>query len=280
MNQPVFNKLKFDQSALSWKIVGVTRNTIELSWEKRAGIVEYLLTSTGDNSGEVIYQGPGTTFTIDSLKSNTRYTYFLGGRTADGKRLTPTLVVGKTEVRGVPEKPTHLREHFKTTDSVILVWDDGEVDGGVPRYLVKRDGATLEVVEDTAIWDTTPQEGRDHVYCVTTVDDEFYESEPICIEVSFDDITAPTNPTNMHVEEIQVRVRWTPVYDSSGRVTYHLDLGLGKPVGTTAEPWYLFTGLQSGKPYEMGVTAFDESGNQSERVVIHYPAQGIPPQRK
>ena len=279
MNQPVFNKLNFDQSALTWKVEGVTRNTIELSWENRAGVVEYLLTSAGA-TGEVIYQGPETAFTHESLEPDTEYGYFITGKNAEGKRTKMILILTRTAVRGTPVAPTHLREHFKTTDSVILVWDDGEVDGGVPRYVVKRDGILLEVVEDTAIWDTTPQQGRDHVYCVTTVDDEFYESERICIEVKFDDITKPTDPSDLHVEEVQLKVRWTPVYDSSDRVTYHLDLGLGNPVGTTAEPWYMFTGLQPGKQYEMGVTAFDETGNQSERVVIHYPAQGIPPQRK
>ena len=282
MNMPVFNKLKFDDSLLSWKVVGVTRNTIELSWERRDDIVEYrlVIASAGEDAGQVIYQGADTAFTVDSLKSNTRYIYSLTGRSADGTRTRPALVSGKTAVRETPVAPGFLKEEFKTIDAVLLVWDLGAVDGGAPRYHVKRDGETFDIVGNNAIFDTVPLQGRSHVYCVSTLDDEFYESEPICIEVSFDDITAPTNPENMHVEEVLVKVRWTPVYDSSGRVTYHLDQGLGNPVGTTPEPWYLFTGLQPGRPYEMGVTAFDESGNQSERVVIHYPAQGIPPQRK
>ena len=73
MNMPVFNKLKFDDSLLSWKVVGVTRNTIELSWERRDDIVEYrlVIASAGEDAGQVIYQGADTAFTVDSLKSNT-----------------------------------------------------------------------------------------------------------------------------------------------------------------------------------------------------------------
>jgi hypothetical protein len=44
--------------------------------------------------------------------------------------------------------------------------------------------------------DKFPPLGGSHPYCVSTVDDEFFESESICIEVSFDDITAPTEFSN------------------------------------------------------------------------------------
>src|SRR5689334_13470032 len=110
MNKPCFDEsvlsLSFDESALSWKVEHVTRNTVALSWERRAGVVEYFLTSAGENSGQVIYQGPNTAFTHGSLKSNTEYTYFISGRSADGKRTKPTLINARTAVRGVPVAPT------------------------------------------------------------------------------------------------------------------------------------------------------------------------------
>jgi len=277
-NQPVLNKPNFDESPLTWKIERVTRNTIELSWERRAGVVEYLLSLASGNP-EVIYQGSNTTATHGSLKSSTDYSYFISGRSVDGKRTKPTLINARTAVRQAPVTPSYIRAVDKKEDSVLIIWDKGGVDGGVPSYHLTRDGETLDRPKNEEFRDSGPKPGREHVYCVHTVDDEYYESPAICIAVKFDGSIAPTDPTNLHVNGVHLEVKWTPVYDSSDKVFYTLYLG-GDVVATTTDPKYVFTGLQPGQQYEIGVMASDESGNNSKVVTIHYPALGVPPQRK
>ncbi|MGO4312187.1 hypothetical protein AB4Z35_20375 [Pseudomonas sp. KB_15] len=280
LNQPVLNKPNFDESPLTWKIEGVTRNTIELSWERRPGVVEYFLATASGHPGGVIYQGGDTTFTIESLKSNTAYSYFISGRNADGKSTKLALINTRTAVRGIPEAPSFFEAFGQTLTEVSFYWNEGVVDGGPLRYEIERDGDLIETPSRPPYTDTNPQQGRDHLYCIRTIDDEFHRSEPHCVIVSFKDITPPTDPSNLRVEDVQLKAKWTPSYDSSLRVTYTVDLGVDNQLGTTTEPEFTFTGLQSGKQYEIGVTASDEAGNKSNRVVIQYPVLGIPPQRK
>lgn len=276
MNKPMFNKLNFDQSALSWSVDQVTRNTIALSWERREGVVKYLLTSAGEGSGEVIYEGPNTAFTHQLLKSNTEYSYFISGESVDGKRTLATLILTRTAVRGIPVAPAFFEAFGQTSTEVSFYWDSGVVDGGRLGYEIKRDGELLDTPSGPPYRDTTPLQGRDHVYCIRTVDDEFYKSEPHCITVSFPDYTAPTDPSNLRTSNLSLIVSWDPSYDSSGRVTYIVDRGIGHELGRTKETEFAVTGLESGQRYEFGVTAIDEAGHQSARVIVHYPALGIP----
>jgi fibronectin type 3 domain-containing protein len=280
MNKPIFNKLNFDESALSWKVEGVTRNTIQLSWERREGVVEYSLLASGENQGEVIYRGPNTTFTHESLKSNTQYIYMLSGTSAEGKRTKPILATGRTAVRGIPVAPTFFESYGQTSTEVSFFWNAGVVEGGRIGYEIRRDGGLLETPESPPYTDTNPQQGRDHVYCIRTFDDEFYFSEPHCITVSFPDFTAPTDPLNLRTSNLGLILSWEESYDSSGDIIYEIDQGIGTQLGTTKEMEFAVTGLQPGQRYEFGVTAVDKAGNRSERMPTQFPAVGISRQRK
>ncbi|WP_223590995.1 fibronectin type III domain-containing protein [Pseudomonas sp. A-R-19] len=273
------NKPNFDDSALSHKVVSTTRNSIELSWENREVLVKYILTSAGEGSGRVIYEGPATVFTHGALRSNTEYSYFIVGVNAEGKRTKPALILTRTAVRVIPQAPDFFQAYNQTPNSVSFFWNDGVVDGGRRTYEIRRDGELLDTPSAPPYTDTRPLEGRDHVYCIRTVDDEFYKSEPHCIVVNFPDFTAPTNPENLRTSNVGVIFGWEKSYDSSGTVEYEIDLD-GDRLGTTTETEFAIAGLDSGRQYVLGVTAFDKSGHHSDRVTIQYPGQGVPPQRK
>jgi hypothetical protein len=279
MNKPIFNKLNFDESALSWRVVQVTRNTVSLWWERREGVVKYILTSAGEGSGTLIYEGPNTEFTHHSLKSNTEYSYFISGESVDGKRTLATLILARTAVRVLPIAPDFFEAFGQTPTAVSLYWNVGVVEGGRIGYEIRRDGGLLETPESPPYTDTNPQQGRDHVYCIRTFDDEFYFSEPHCITVNFPDFTAPTDPSNLSVSDISLVLRWLASYDSSEKITYTVDQN-GIELGTTKETVFAITGLLSGPQYEFGVTAVDEAGNRSNRIIIQYPVVGISRQRK
>ncbi|MFS2198660.1 fibronectin type III domain-containing protein [Pseudomonas sp. Pseusp3] len=284
MNKPCFDEsvlsLDFDESHLSYKVEYESRNTIGLSWEKREGVVKYLLTSANGNPGGTVYEGPDTAFTHSSLKSNTEYSYFLSGESAGGKSTKPILIHARTAVREVPVAPTFFEAFGQTPTEVSFYWDAGVVDGGQPGYEIRRDGVLLDTPSRPPYTDKNPQQGKDHVYCIRTFDDEFYFSEPHCITVPIKDETAPTAPTNLRTSNLGLILSWEESYDSSGDITYTIDQGQGTQLGTTKETEFAITGLQPGQRYEFGVTASDKTGHKSERVTIQYPALGVSLQRK
>jgi chitin-binding protein len=177
--------------------------------------------------------------------------------------------------RDKPTPPPFFEAFGQTADQVSFYWSPGTVDGGQPRYEIRRDGQLLDTPAAPPYTDTAPQQGREHTYCIRTVDDQFNLSEPVCIIVRFEDFTAPTDPSNLRTGNLSLTLSWGESYDSSGDITYKVDQGLGNELGTTKESEFAITGLQSGQRYEFGVTAVDKAGHQSNRVVIQYPALGI-----
>ncbi|MGH9949462.1 MAG: fibronectin type III domain-containing protein [Pyrinomonadaceae bacterium] len=286
MNKPYFKEsalsLDFDESALSYKVESVTRNSIGLSWERRVGVVKYVLSlaSAGDDPGGLVYQGSNAAFTHAPLRPDTEYRYLLIGESADGKRTKPILIHTRTAVRETPVAPTFFRATVRSINEVFLYWNDGVVDGGQIRYEIRRDGVLLEIISGTDFVDTTPQQGRDHVYCIRALDDEFNYSEPHCITVSIEDDTAPTDPSELRTSNLGLILSWAESHDSSNDITYEVDRGVDTPLGTTKETEFAVTGLQPGQRYEFGVTASDKAGNKSSRVIIQYPALGVSLQRK
>ncbi|RAI62648.1 hypothetical protein DOZ80_30015 [Pseudomonas fluorescens] len=178
-------------------------------------------------------------------------------------------------LRNAPTPPKFLDAYDQTSDRVSLYWDHGTVDGGQPRYRIERDGKLLEIKDRPPYTDTTPEQGRSHVYSVQTMDDQFNLSEKISITVRFGDFTAPTDPSNLSTSHLTLIVKWDESYDSSGEIFYDVDQD-GEFLGTTKEEEFAVTGLETGKRYTFGVTAKDPTGNKSNRVTVTYPPIGIP----
>jgi hypothetical protein len=177
-------------------------------------------------------------------------------------------------LRTQPTPPTFLDAYDQTSDRVSLYWDPGTVDGGSIRYRIERDGQLLEIKDRPPYIDTTPEQGRSHVYSVQSMDDQFNLSEKISITVRFGDFTAPTDPSNLSTSHLTLMVKWDESYDSSGEIFYDVDQD-GDFLGTTKEQEFAVTGLETGKRYTFGVTAKDPTNNKSNRVTVTYPPVGI-----
>lgn len=180
-----------------------------------------------------------------------------------------------TMPRDRPTAPGYLGKFEHTETSVLLHWERGAVDGGKILYRVRRDELVLEETEDTAYRDLTPEQGRTYVYSVCTVDDQYNESDRVTLTLSFDDLTPPTEISNLRTTDLSVQVLWDPAYDSSGRIKYHVYLD-GDHKGTTEETAFSITEMESGKRYQICVEAEDASGNKSEKECTTYPPIGIP----
>jgi hypothetical protein len=265
--------MNFNPDPLSYNLDFVTSTSIKVSWEARSELVAYYLDSDGGPSYQY-YKGPDNTVTISNLKPNTEYKFILAGQKDPNNRTYPARFTVRTPAR-VVSPPTFFTYYNNTESEVSFFWNPGQVEFGEPRYEIHRDGNLLEVSYRPPFTDFRPQQGRDHVYCIRTLDEEFNRSEPVCVTVSFRDVTAPTAPSNLRTSNLGLTLSWDESFDSSEDVEYLVDEGGGDP-GRTKETEFAFTDLELGKRYEFGVTAIDKAGNRSERVIIHYPALGVP----
>ncbi|POF38881.1 hypothetical protein B0D71_28700 [Pseudomonas laurylsulfativorans] len=265
--------INFNSEPLNYDLDFVTSTSIKVSWETRSDLVVYFLDSDYSPSKQY-YKGPGNTVTISDLKPNTEYKFVLAGQKDVNNRTRPTRFTVRTPVRMV-SPPTFFTAYNQTDSEVSFFWNPGEVEFGEPRYELRRDGHLLEVASQPPFTDTSPEQGRDHVYCIRTLDGEFNYSEPVCVTVNFEDFTAPTDPSSLRTSNLGLTLSWDESYDSSGDVTYIVDQGVDHQLGTTKETEFSVTGLELGRRYEFGVTATDKAGHESNRIVVHYPALGI-----
>jgi hypothetical protein len=244
----------------------LSRTSVVFNWSNSGFGVH-----TQVDDGPIRYFSPGTTRqSVSNLRPGQLVRF---KARLEGSELWNEFVV--RTLRNKPTPPTFFEAFDKGPSQVSLFWNDGTVDGGALKYKLTRDG---EFVERPVrpYTDTSPMQGRDHVYCLYTVDDQFHESDPICITVKFEDFTAPTAPSDLRTSNLGLILSWAASYDSSGPVDYIVDRGVGHELGRTKETEFAVTGLELGERYEFGVTAIDKAGHLSERAIIHYPALGVP----
>jgi chitin-binding protein len=224
----------------------------------------------------------GNTYTFSSPTTGYKFTGLAPGQlctfTVEERNRPPwnysPNTVSVTTLKNRPTKPGYLGSFEHTVNSVLLHWGPGTVDGGPVLYRVRRDEVVLEETEDTAYRDLTPEQGRTYVYSVCTLDNLYQESERTTLTLRFDDLTPPTEISNLRTTHLNLQVLWDPAYDSSGRVKYHVYLN-GDHKGTTDETAFSITEMESGKRYQICVEAEDASGNKSEQVCTSYPPLGI-----
>jgi hypothetical protein len=95
------------------------------------------------------------------------------------------------------------------------------------------------------------------------------------VTVNFEFFNASTDPLNLRASNLGLILSWDESYDSSGNQEFEIDMGLGNGVGTIKEAEFAIAGLEAGRRYEFGVTAFDKAGCRSSIIVTQYPALGI-----
>jgi chitin-binding protein len=265
--------IDFNPDPLSYHLDFVTSTSMKISWETRSDIVVYFLDRDAIDNFPY-YKGPDNTVTISNLKPNTEYKFILAGQKDPNNRTFPTRFTVRTKARAV-SPPAYFTAYDQIANEVSFFWSPGHVEFGEPRYEIRRDGDLLETPAQPPFTDTGPQQGRTHVYCIRTFDGEFNFSEPVCVEVKFKDVTPPTAPSSVRTSNLGLTLSWDESYDSSGDINYIVDQGLGNELGRTRELEFAVTGLELGRRYEFGVTATDNAGHLSDRVIVLYPALGV-----
>lgn len=250
----------------------VTATTCRIGWQVYGYWDGVYLYKDGDRVHEY---GGGGSYDFTGLTSKTTYVFSVRPKT-HGPDSPDAKSVSVTTARHKPSPPLFLEAYNQTVSEVSLFWGEGVVDGGLARYELRRDGDLLEIPRDPPYTDTTPQQGRVHKYCMRTYDEAFNYSDPVCVDVEFEDFTAPTAPSDLRTTNLGLILSWDESFDSSGHVTYQVDQGVGHKLGETINTEFAVTRLVPGQRYEFGVTAFDPTGNESNRVFVQYPRVGIP----
>jgi hypothetical protein len=96
------------------------------------------------------------------------------------------------------------------------------------------------------------------------------------------DHTAPTTPTNLHVQSLtftSVALVWNASTDNSGTVMYDATLDPGGLSDRAFDASETFGGLTAGTTYTASVRAVDLAGNTSAAVSVQFttPARTLPP---
>jgi chitin-binding protein len=258
---------------LEYQINYITWTTFQV--EATTPALEYMLTENTPAGPVERYRGRSGRVTLDNLTKNTNYSFTFVGFFPPHGITDPALIEITTPDRMQPKPPSFFEPFNQTLDQVSFFWSPGEVEGGEPRYEIRRDTSLLDTPKTPPYTDTTPEQGRDHYYCIRTFDDGLNFSKPVCVSVYFEDLTAPTKPTGLRTSNLGLQLSWEESFDSSGDITYIVDKGVGNVLGHTKQLEFAITRLEPGVRYEFGVTAIDNSDNKSDREVIHYPAIGV-----
>lgn len=269
---PVSQKGPVPDPLIMMQVYGVTATGCRVEWQVYGywgGVVLY-------KDGVRVHEtSSGGRFDFTELESKTTYTFSVRPKTyGSGSPNSKSVTI--TTPRGKPSPPSYFEAFYQTASEVSFFWGPGTVDGGEPRYEIKRDGVLLETPNQAPYKDTSPQQGKKHHYCIRTFDDGFNYSEPLCVDVEFGDFTAPTAPFDLRASNLGLSLSWDDSYDSSGEVIYRVDQGVGHKLGETINSEFAVTDLIPGQSYEFGVVAVDPTGNESNRVFIRYPKVGIP----
>lgn len=254
--------------------LSITWNSISLSITPNPFYPVTTITENG--TGKEWYRGNGGNVTINNLTRNRMYSWEVVGLDPIIGQTKSFMLNFSTLDRKKPTPVDYLDYYDLKPGSVSFFWHGGTVDGGTAKYEIKRDAVLLDTPLSPPYIDTTPAEGRNHTYCIRTFDDELSFSDPVCVEVYFEDLTKPTDPTNLVTSSLALTLSWEESYDSSGTIRYLIDQGIGNDLGTTVETQFAVDHLEADKRYEFGVTAEDPTGNKSNRVMVHYPPLGVP----
>ncbi|WEL18319.1 Cellulase, glycosyl hydrolase family 5 [Halorhabdus sp. SVX81] len=225
-----------------------------------------------------------TTATIEGLDAGSSYEIGVSAVDGAGNESSQTTVTVSTaggDDEQAPSAPANLTSTDRTATSVDLAWDDSTDEGGsgLDHYTVAVDSEQVQQVDAGTTTATVSElsPGTSYDIAVTAVDAAGNESTPATLTVATtdgDDEQAPTMPGNLSVTgstAASIAVSWDASTDNGGSGLDHyavfLDGSQDQQIeaGTTEAT---VTGLDPATTYEIGVSAVDGAGNESETTTV------------
>jgi len=190
---------------------------------------------------------------------------------------------GGSDDTTAPDTPTNLTATDATSSSITVSWDAVTDNGtsGLDHYNVFVDGSQDQQVPAGTSMATVGSLSADTSYeiGVSAVDGAGNESSTVAVTASTDadgsgDATPPTAPSNLTTTgstSASVAVDWDASTDSGGSGLDHYNVSLDGTqdqqvaAGTTEAT---VTGLSPDTIYELGVSAVDGAGNESDAATV------------
>jgi len=231
---------------------------------------------SGGAAGYKIYRDgtlltSGTTISLNDtgLQPNTQYCYQVSAFNAADNESEKSAQVCATTL-SLPDVPPNVAAEAVTSIMIHVNWNAAS--GDVTGYNVHRDGALLKSVTALSLSDTGLQPDTQYCYQVSAFNTSGYESEKsaqICATTpQVLDTVPPTVPENLTAEAVsytEINLTWTESTDNVGVAGYFIYRDdMASPVDVTSNS-YSDAGLADSTQYCYQVSAFDASGNESEK---------------
>jgi chitodextrinase len=203
----------------------------------------------------------------------------------------PTASATPTPDTEAPSVPQGMAWAGTTANSISVRWDASTDDRGVAGYRLYRNGTVVGTTTGTTYSVTGLACGTSYEIGLTAFDAAGNETNrayasgttstsacpvatptpspsPTATPTPAPDTQAPSAPGGMTwagTTQSSISVRWSASTDNRGVAGYRVYRN-GTAIGTTTSTSYDVTGLACGTSYQIGLTAFDAAGNESDRT--------------
>jgi len=266
-------------TGLTAKTISASR--IDLSWvspgnaQNLSGYKIYM-------DGKYAFFSENNIFSCTGLTGGTKYSFHVTsyGLSGDESYRSETVTATTTYDTTPPSVPTGLTGYAASFSKIDLYWSASNDNTGVAGYKVYKDGVFIESVSGTSISLGGLTEGTGYSFTVRAFDGAGNMSDntaQVFVQTPREgDTIAPLVPTGLSataVSSSKIALSWkasTDPSNSSGQATgirgyniFRNSVFLASVSGTS----YSDTGRAAEKTYTYQVSAYDASGNVSERSV-------------
>jgi chitodextrinase len=263
--------------------IDVTASSVTVAWAASTddfGVVGYEVLRDGTVTGSTA----AAPYALTALECGTMYTVGVRAFDAAGNRSSASSVLvtsGGCPDTTSPSAPPALALSSADQSSISVRWQPSSDAGGVIGYGVYRGSTYVGSTGATSYTVSGLSCGSNYTIAVDAYDGAGNRSGrssisgatsacPPPVTAPPADTTAPTAPASLAVTgatAASISLRWTASTDDTavaGYALYRDDASVGSVSLTSAT----FSGLTCGRSYQLGVEAFDASGNRSGRSSV------------
>ncbi|MGO4889630.1 fibronectin type III domain-containing protein [Anaerobacillus sp. MEB173] len=200
--------------------VGISPNSIELTWNAVDGAKEYVLEhrKKGDSSyTSVTLPSDAVTYERKGLESNTEYEFVLTPKDQRGNTIgTPVRLDGENAVATLSNKVGQFKQIDVGYDFAELEWEAPTNDGNVSyEYVIFRDGVEIDnsPVTTLKVRDEGLEAYQQYKYSIV-VRNKSGDSEKVLLTVKAD-VDTPKNFSYEDARPTSVKLTWDPVGDAT-----------------------------------------------------------------
>lgn len=254
-------------------VASLSAGSAALKWNPstdNVGVTAYSVFNGPNYAGDT----PGASFVLTSVACGTTVEVGVEAKDAAGNRSgRATQFVGTHPCSDStpPTQPGPLTLQTRTETSITVGWSPSTDASGVAGYGVYRDGPRVATPTTNSYTFTDLACGKSYTLgadAVDTVGNRSTQSVGAFTTLACSDIVPPTAPAGLAVSNVTsttLTLKWNASTDVGGILGYDVFVN-GTKSATTATLQAAIGSLLCGTTVQLGVEAFDKSGNRSTRA--------------